>query len=171
MASRAARSRLVLCLALLLSTLMPASVHAENACPWLNDATASGLLGGTAVGVYTSAAQGQPAVCVFMQQTVAGARMLRLTVETVVEPHMQLMKAARVCGTHAVPLPAIGNEAVVCTEWSGKKGNGEIALGRVRDQLFRIALTSSLRRDSELSGKNLRMHLSSAAEQVAGNLF
>ena len=61
--------------------VVPACCHAKNNCPWLNEATASGLLGGAAVGDFTAAAPGTPAVCTFVRQDAGATRTLRITVE------------------------------------------------------------------------------------------
>jgi hypothetical protein len=47
----------------------------------------------------------------------------------------------------------------------------EVAFGRVRDQIFTITLSTSLKDDFELNRKMLRARIYTAAEQFAGNLF
>ena len=77
----------VICLAL------PVAAKAENNCPWLNEATAGGLLGGDAVGIKTGA-DGQPTVCTFTQQGTGVTRTLRLIVEIAPEPHARMSAVA-----------------------------------------------------------------------------
>lgn len=75
------------------------------------------------------------------------------------------------CGMHAETLQAIGNEAVSCAEKTEGPGASEVAFGRVRDQVFTITLTTSLKDDRELTTAVLEAHIYTAAEQFAGNLF
>jgi hypothetical protein len=75
------------------------------------------------------------------------------------------------CGAHAETLQAIGNEAVFCAAQTPGSSASELALGRVRDQVFTITLATSLKGDRELTADVLKAHLYTAAEQVAGNLF
>ncbi|MGA9672710.1 MAG: hypothetical protein WBQ94_26065 [Terracidiphilus sp.] len=154
--------------------LTPLAVcHAENNCPWLNEATAGGLLGGSgnAVGMKTGGIGGQPTVCTFTQQDAGVTRTLRMTVEIATEPHVRMSAVAQVCGADASPLKAIGNEALVCTADDRKGGLGERVVGRVRDQVFTITINSTLKADPILNREALKSKIYTAAEQVAGNLF
>lgn len=160
----------VLTLFCLLVAVLPA--RAANNCPWMTEATASGLLGGDAVGAYTAAADTAPAVCIFTRSSPEGTRTLRISVEVVsTSPHEHLATLEQTCGAQAEILQAIGNEAVFCSTQTPEAGASELALGRVRDQIFTITLTTSLKRDRELTTDVLKAHLYTAAEQVAGNLF
>ena len=150
---------------------LPAAGHAENNCPWLNEATAGGLLGGDAVGMKTDASAGQPTVCTFTQQGAGVTRTLRITVEIAPEPHQRMSAVAQVCGADAAPIKAIGNEALVCTADDRKGGVGERVVGRVRDQVFTITIASTLKSDPILNRDALKARIYTAAEQVAGNLF
>ena len=154
----------VICLAL------PIAAHAENNCPWLNEATAGGLLGGDAVGMKTGA-DGQPTVCTFTQQGTGVTRTLRVIVEIAPEPHARMSAVAQVCGADVLPIKAIGNEALVCTADDRKGGVGERVVGRVRDQVFTITIASTLKVDPILNRDALKARIYTAAEQVAGNLF
>jgi hypothetical protein len=96
-------------------------------CPWLNQATAAGILGGPVV------------------QTGCDFRgRLELHIEMVKEfrPH---------CGSDAVPLRAIGSEAVACPK--------EVMF-RVRDQVFLVRMNT-----------DDREKLRKVAESVAGSVF
>lgn len=147
------------------------TASAANACPWINEATASGLLGGDSVGSYTEAGNGQPALCVFTQQVAGGLRELRIAVEIAPDPHARLAEAERGCGSDAAPLRAIGNEAVFCMADERRGTLGEQVLGRVRDKVFVIRMTSSVKDDPILTREALKNRISTAAEQVSGNLF
>jgi len=149
---------------------LPASVLAANNCSWINEATASGLLGGDAVGE-VSAAAGQPTVCTFIQQASGVKRTLRVTVEIVADAHARVGVIAQICGADSHPIKAIGNEALVCTADDGKGGLGERVVGRVRDQVFTITLGTTLKNDPILTRDVLKAKIYTAAEQVAGNLF
>lgn len=151
--------------------MLPAVSHATNNCPWLNEATAGGLLGGDAVGMKTDAAAGQPTVCTFTQQDKGVTRTLRITVEIAPEPHQRMGAVSQVCGSDAAPIKAIGNEALVCTADDRKGGVGERVVGRVRDQVFTITIASTLKADPILNRDALKARIYTAAEQVAGNLF
>jgi hypothetical protein len=159
----------VVCLYCLLG--LPDAVRAENKCPWLNEATASGLLGGNAVGAFAESSPNQPAVCTFTMQSPEVTRTLRISMESVSNPHTRLMAAEQICGTNAEVLEAIGNEAVFCAADEQKGHMGERAVGRVRDQVFTILINSSIKNDSVLTRDALRNRIYTAAEQVAGNLF
>jgi hypothetical protein len=148
----------------------PAGAHAANNCAWLNEATAGGLLGGDAVGE-VSATAGQPTVCTFTQMTAGVKRTLRITVEIAGNAHARMGEIAQGCGADAVPLTAIGNEALVCAADDRKAGMGERVVGRVRDQVFTITIGTSLKNDPLLTRDVLKSKIYTAAEQVAGNLF
>jgi len=151
--------------------MLPAASSAENNCPWLNEATAGGLLGGDATGVKTDPGSGQPTVCTFTQQSAGVTRTLRITVEIAPEPHQRMSAVAQVCGADAAPIKAIGNEALVCNADDRKGGMGERVVGRVREQVFTITLASTLKADPILNRDALKTRIYTAAEQVAGNLF
>jgi len=168
--SRISRRVVLLVFAIYCLTL-PTVGHATNNCPWINEATAGGLLGGDAVGMKTDATAGQPTVCTFTQQGTGVTRTLRITVEIAPEPHVRMGAVAQVCGSDASPIKAIGNEALVCTADDRKGGLGERVVGRVRDQVFTITIASTLKGDPILNREALKAKIYTAAEQVAGNLF
>jgi hypothetical protein len=151
--------------------LLPASAYAANNCPWINEATASGLLGGDAVGAATGAGAGQPGTCTFVSQMGGTTRTLRINVEIVPDPHARLGELTQHCGTDTANMPAIGNEAVVCSADDRKGGLGERVLGRVRDQVFSITIGSTQKHDPVLDRSALKTRIFTAAEQVSGNLF
>jgi hypothetical protein len=150
---------------------LPIAGHAANNCPWINEATASGLLGSAAVGTFVDAAPPQPAICTFTQQGADATRTLRITVELSADPHARLTAMAQTCGTDEAPLRAIGNEALTCAADDRKGGLGERVIGRVRDQVFTITISNTLKNDPSLNRDVLKARINTAAEQVAGNLF
>jgi hypothetical protein len=147
-----------------------ATARAANTCPWMNEATASGLLGGDAVGVYT-AVPGQPSICTFTQQSQGAARKLVVTVEIAQDPHARMATIVQTCGANAATLNAIGNEAMTCDPVERKGEMAERVVGRVRDQVFTITLLSSLKNDPILTRDTLKTRSQTAAEQISGNLF
>lgn len=171
---RLCRMKLVAIFPLILSLAIiakPTTAHAENNCPWMNEATASELVGGDAVGAYV-AAKDKPSICTFTQQTGNGSRTLQISVEVASDPHgIFLSNLQANCRSNSAPLQAIGNEAATCAIDRGKTVIGERALGRVRDQVFTITISTSMKDDSILTPAMLKMKIGSAAEQVAGNLF
>jgi hypothetical protein len=126
--------------------------QAEEACPWINAATAAGVLDGEVT------LQRTENTCVFTHNFSK----LGIDVHTVSLPYKL------VCGPSAMPLKAIGNEALAC---SPEEKNGKISeqvAGRVRDQAFTIRITTT---DRSISRSSLREKAKLVAEQVAGNLF
>ena len=150
---------------------LPALCRAANHCAWINEATASGLLGGGAVGTVTEPAAEQPVVCTFTQQDEKGQRTLRVAVEIAADAHARLVAIAEICGSDAVPLRAIGNEALVCAADESKNEIGERIIGRVRNQVFTITIGTTLKDDPILTRDELKSRIHTAAEQVSGNLF
>jgi hypothetical protein len=150
---------------------LPTGALAANNCAWINEATASGLLGGDAVGEVSAPDPAQPTVCTFTQMSAGVKRTLRVTVEIAADPHARLRAISQSCVAEPVPLKAIGNEALDCGEDDRKAGMGESVVGRVRDQVFTISITSSLKKDPVFARDALKSKIYTAAEQVAGNLF
>ncbi|HEX7729603.1 MAG TPA: hypothetical protein VF392_11235 [Terracidiphilus sp.] len=170
MASKSQCSWCLLAAALLLM-FFARPAHAENSCPWLNEATASGFLGGAATGAYSPATESQPAICTFMRVENGVTRELQLTVEIVsASPHMRVVALASSCVDPA-PMTAIGNEATRCMAHIKGAARAERVLSRVRDQVFTITLSTSQRDDGELTGDVMRTRIATVAEQISGNLF
>jgi len=149
----------------------PAGARAANNCAWINETTASSLLGGDAVGEVTASADKQTTVCTFTQTGTDAVRTLRVTVETAADPHARMTALAQSCGADSAPLKAIGNEALTCSADDRKGGPGERLVGRVRDQVFTITIASTLKKDFTFPREALQSKIYLAAEQVAGNLF
>lgn len=146
--------------------------RASNKCPWLNEATASGLLGGAANGTYVTET-GRAPVCTFTERSGDMDRTLQVSVETARDPHSRLLSiVSATCGSKTLlPLQAIGNEAVSCAYDSHTAKRGRHVLGRVRDQIFDITLSSSSKNDPVLTPDMLEMKIETAAAQISGNLF
>lgn len=136
------------CLPLLL--LLAALGRSENACPYLNDATASGILAGDA------AASVSGDTCLFTH----GASELRIQVQSVTLPYKPG------CGPSPASVKAIGNEAYACSADAKDGTPAEQIAGRVRDRAFVVRLAS---RGIPRAALREKVHL--VAEQVAGILF
>jgi hypothetical protein len=145
--------------------------RAANTCPWMNEATASGLLGSEAVGSYTPAAAAQPAGCIFVESNQGITRTLTITVETNADAHARV--GALLNASNAMPsaLQAIGNEAEMCKAVWPHGVRGEVVGGRVRDQAFSIAISTTMKNDPVLNAEELENRIATAAEQVTGSLF
>lgn len=159
---------LFLCAMLLLAH---SAARAENNCPWMNEATASGLIGEDASGMAV-AVPGKPALCTFAEHANKPMRTFQISVETAPDGHNQYLAVLwRACGSAFTPLSAIGNEAATCTR--ERHGNiiEALAVGRVRDQIFTVTLGTSIKDDMVLTPAMLKMKIDIAAEQVSGNLY
>lgn len=186
-----AANRWVLRIALsVLALLIPVTAHAANNCPWLTEATVSGLLGGTVAGSYTAGPavttstsatitpdagptvrMDQPGTCVFTDKEGSGMRELTVTMEVSPDAHAKLTGMMQACGASSQLLQAIGNEAAVCAMDSHKKSVSERVVGRVRDQIFTITIHTTVADDPVLNASSLMTRIYTASEQVAGNLF
>lgn len=161
----------VIVAALLCLVGLPSAAHAANDCPWLTEATASGLIGAEAVGSFSAASGAQPAVCTFVQKGDGTTRTLTITLELATDAHTRMTSIAQACGAGAATLNAIGNEAVYCAADLRRGELGERAIGRVRNQVFTIDINSTMKDDPILTRDALKARIYTAAEQVAGNLF
>ena len=127
----------------------------------MNVATAAGVLEGAVKASITQT------TCEFVRRDGSTESALRIEVETIGGPAEFASRAAQ-CGSGAEALKAIGNEAVACT-YAGKKGQrAEQVLGRVRDQVFLVRISTN---DESAAAKDLREKARKVAEQIAGFLF
>jgi hypothetical protein len=149
----------------------PRPAQASNNCPWINEATAGGLLDGEAVGSFSPASAGQPAICTFVYKTAGGIRTLTIHVETTEDAQTRVSNMAKGCGQPPQVLPAIGNEAYVCTQERGKQALSQRVIGRVRDQVFSITIGTTGAGESAAWMADVKARIAIAAEQVSGNLF
>ncbi len=142
--------------------LVPASLALAADCPWLNTATASGLLGGAAVLHYDGASDAESGVCDFMRE--AGKTVvadLRIEINAGHASHASLVADPRLRDARKKELRGMGNEA-----WSvPASGGGEWVIGRVRGTAFAIrARTGTDEKAAEAAALK-------AGELVVGNLF
>lgn len=160
-----ARVRSALCwMAAAMTLLSPRVCHAED-CPWLNTATAEGVLGGPV----TMSVQHQSAARESCTFTRVNAQAMTINIEVdslpaVADAMQAMMKGCR-CTRKMI---GTGNDATACTLQSHGMLT-EQAIGRVRNQMFvvRWSMPSShappdSQREDMLQG---------LAEAVAGSLF
>ena len=132
-------------------------------CPWLNAATAGGVLGGAVANVAVKRAKtGDDASCVFVRASPSLAE-FRIDVETMPDPAKDFASYQARCRSAAVPLRAIGNQAAACDD-----AGAALVVGRVRDRAFIVRISAG--GPSAPSGA-LRDKARNIAEQVAGILF
>jgi len=132
-----------------------AAAAAGEGCPWLNRATAAGVLGGAVQATVT------PESCEFVRHEGGHEASLRIEVRAAGAAHAH-------CGPGAEALKGIGNEAAAC-RFEGKAGwTSEQVVGRVRDRAFLVRIG---RNEPMAAGTALREKAREVAEQVAGILF
>jgi hypothetical protein len=168
--SRATNRFLQLGLLFVTASLFGARASAQSTCPWINNATASGLLGGETQPSITLDSTGRAGACSFTFQRHQKLLVLNVAVQVNAEPPVHLASSAMGCTSETSTVAAIGNEALACR--SDRDGRfGERIIGRVRDSVFTITLSSTGERNVRLDRARMKSSLLTAAEQVAGNLF
>jgi len=93
---------------------------------------------------------------------------MRIETETMPSPAKDFASYAARCHSAAVPLKAIGNEALACSDDGDAGRLQELVVGRVRDRAFRVRIVTS---DRSAQPSALRDKARKVAEQVAGILF
>jgi hypothetical protein len=164
------RCFIVLVFAAIVGTVIaPARALAEIQCPWLNSATAAGVLGGEVQADVTALTPQGDTTCDFKRTEHSGVSSLTIAVHTMATPSKDFASYLAACAGTKVPLTAIGNEAVQCALNDGS--GGEQIIGRVRERAFVIDLKrgSTGHRTSAASG--ISEEARNVAEQVAGALF
>lgn len=158
------RSLLFISLVAGLPSLMRA---AEDSCPWLNSATASGVLGNSVTASVTHPDKSKDdAVCEFTSRT-AEPSVLRIEVKTMANSTADFPAWLAQCGSNSTPVRGIGNQAVSCGREKGPDTSEEI-ISRIRDRALLVRLTV---RNASAPRSALREKASAVAEIVAGNLF
>jgi len=157
-------SRLISTPCLLALACLPSIAAAAEICPWLNAATAGGALGGPVAMTVTRAKAGDDATCNFVRRDGSLQFELRIEVETMPSPAKDFASYTARCHSVAVPLKAIGNEALACSDGQ----HAEQVVGRVRDRAFLVRVSTS---DPSSQPSALRDKARKVAEQVAGILF
>jgi hypothetical protein len=148
---------------LLLAICIPGVSAAEQTCPWLNAATAGGVLEGPAHATVTKS--GEDATCEFARQNSVAK--LRIEVVTMGASRGELAAYKAQCAGPVAPLKAVGSEALACGIETRNGEAAEQVAGRVRKQAFLVRVSAG----SAFSRETLREKAIKVAEQVAGNLF
>ncbi len=155
---------------LLSLAFMPAVCHAQAKCPWINEATARGVVGG-AVTVTVKVNDQGAGVCEFSRQQGAAVHQLRISVDIMTDIPKQFPSYLAQCPPKSAPLRAIGNEAVMCSIEGKEDKYAESVVGRVRNQAFAVSVSSSVQDDPSMTQEMRREKANLMAEQVAGILF
>lgn len=163
------RQARLLFISLMLVMLCSPAGNAEGPCAWLNAATASGILG---VPVTVSAVSANKVrkggSCEFIQQDGGSVTILQIEVRTVSQPQASFVSYVRSCGFKPQPLAGVGNEAVVCRRKGKRHWIGVRVVGRVRDQILLVNISSRVPKADESA---LQRSAGQISEQVASNLF
>jgi hypothetical protein len=154
----------------LVAVLATAAAKAEEGCPWLNAATAGGVLGAAVRSekVARPMANKEDATCTFLSPRGSFVHELRIQVETMPASRRDYASYGQPCSGSAEQLKAIGNEAAACTIDLKDGKVAEQVAGRVRDRAFVITISTN---DGSATRNSLREGTRKVAEQVAGNLF
>jgi hypothetical protein len=169
----------------------------EESCLWMNAATAGGVLGGMVIATVshpntdvsnvhtanarsgagpTSAAASAATYlkvgtddsdCSFILQPGPVAAELRIKVRTMSDPKKEFASYTSQCRAKQTPLKALGNEAFACTLDGNAPRITDLLVGRVRDRVFIMRLSTNEPATESTVGERLRR----AADIVAGNLF
>jgi len=150
--------------------LTPAVCHGQVKCPWINEATARGILGGAVTVTANVSVQGD-GVCKFSRQQGTVVHQLRVSVDIMTDIPRQFPKYLAQCAPNSTPLRAIGNEAVMCSMQGKGDQYAERVVGRVRNQAFVVSVSSSVQDDPTMTQQMRREKANLVAEQVAGILF
>jgi len=131
-------------------------------CPWLNAATAGGVLGGPITNLTVADNS-----CSFTRQVSSRVSELRIETQALHSPAADFRAYAARCHPPTSPLKAIGNEALLCSGESGSEQYAQV-VGRVRDHGFTVRIST---KGAAPDPEGLRDKARQIAEQVAGILF
>lgn len=155
-------------LALLLGLFfLPRATWGETACPWINNATASDILGDT-VSLAVQSADGSTGTCAFQSSGHNAPRTLQIVVRNMEDGHETMGEESQ-CTANRESVKGIGNDAMLCDISTATLQQAQVT-GRVRNRLFAIRVESS-GKGQPTTEKMLRDKATFAAEQVSGNLF
>jgi hypothetical protein len=165
------RLSLLLVVAIMGSILVPAQCRAQVKCPWLNAATAAGVLGGEVQLSVTSPTNLGDVACVFLRKVPSGVATLRIDVSTLTNlvPEFALYRSH--CDRSSIPLRAIGNEAYLCVPDKSHNAGEEQIIGRVRDRAFTLTVSRNLTAPATPNANEPSSDTRNTAEQIAGGLF
>ncbi len=153
-----------------LAILVPTLAYGQAKCPWMNEATAAGILGGEVTVTANITGHGD-GVCQFSRQQGTILRQLRISVSVMSDISKDFAAYLAQCPPNGAHLAAVGNEAVTCSDNNKAELYSEEVVGRVRDQAFAVSVSSSVGNDASMTQEMRRAKANLAAEQVAGTLF
>jgi hypothetical protein len=164
--------------------------NAEARCPWLNAATAGGVLGGNVEmtvtepvdpgpvkGVGTAMYSDQVRMdrfdvsCEFSRKVDSGVYSLRIQVKTMNDFSKEFPALVAQCAGTTVALKGIGNEAVQCVMKNGSEEGHEQVIARVRDRSFVLTISRAKGSQAAADESTLSNETRNTAEQIAGSLF
>ena len=142
----------------------------EGHCAWLNEATASGYLNGP-VTLDVKTGPEDRNICTFTNLKIAkDYATLRIMVQPLKDTNKAVASHESLCTSTPTALKAIGNEAVSCSA-DVAYSRGEQVIGRVRDRLFIVTVSSTMAQDPAMTRQLLQEKARNIAEQIAGALF
>lgn len=145
---------------------------AQDHCPWINKATAEGVLGTDATeSVKVGKGPPETTVCKFLAKGPNPISDLQVDVIQMKDVAKEFPLDKAQCGPDATPLRGIGNEAELCSVKTPGTMYMEKVIGRVRDRAFIVTLTLGVDPAQSVPEDVVREKADSAAEEVAGNLF
>jgi hypothetical protein len=156
---------------LLLLAPWPAICQMNTGCPWLNVATATGVLKSSEHSPMAILAEGGKPACDFTYHDATASRELKITVDEIQDAQQAMTAYKARCGSAATPLRGIGNEAVICAVESKGKSHGQQVIGIVRDQIFTVTVITNAKNDPVMPQDALEEKSRNISEQVAGALF
>ena len=153
-----------------LAMLLPAVCQGQTKCPWMNEATARGILGGP-VTLNVNVNDHGDGACDFSRQQGSAIRHLHISVFNMTDVPKEFPSYLAQCPPKSAALRAIGNEAVFCTSQGDADAHAEKVVGRVRAQAFVVDVSSTVQDDPNMTQEMRRQKANLAAELVAGILF
>jgi hypothetical protein len=169
---------------------LPGECNAQTRCPWLNAATAAGVLGGDVQMAVTApvdpgAGKGVGAAtysdqvrmdrfdvsCDFSRKAASSVYTLSIVVKTMSDPAKDFGSFLALCTGATVALKGIGNEAVQCVSKDSSQPGYEQVIARVRDRAFVLNISREVKKHTSEDRNKLSDETRNVAEQVAGSLF
>jgi hypothetical protein len=149
---------------------VPSVCHGQAKCPWIDEATARGILG-AAVTAKVNIKDTSYGGCEFSRQEGEVRRQLSVVVIVMTDIRKQFSTYVTQCESKATPLRKIGDEAIMCSIQTHTNLYAEKVVGRVRDRAFNVSVASGVQDDPSMTQETRREKVQLAAEQVAGVLL
>jgi hypothetical protein len=153
----------------LAALLVPALCSAQTVCPWINRATATDSPDGIVREAHAALADGGSR-CLFSYSDGDVAYNVQITVRNTIDSDQDMTRPEAQCTSAQTSLTGIGNEALLCAK-DMHYSRGEQVIGRVRDKIFVVVVSTREGRESPAARRQLSDKALLIAEQVAGNLF